>query len=57
MDLSYTEAEEEFRRELRTWLDANIPAEWTHPGFWEALDDASLDRLRERLVVPGRPGL
>jgi alkylation response protein AidB-like acyl-CoA dehydrogenase len=37
MDLTYTAAEEEFRTELRTWLQANIPAEWTRPGFWESL--------------------
>ncbi len=31
MDLTYTAAEEEFRRELRSWLQANIPDEWTPP--------------------------
>ena len=44
MDLTYTAAEEEFRSELRSWLSANIPAEWTRPGFWESLgDDARWD--------------
>jgi alkylation response protein AidB-like acyl-CoA dehydrogenase len=46
MDLSYTEAEEEFRRELRSWLRANIPAEWTRPGYWESLDEDESFRLR-----------
>ncbi|ODT97919.1 MAG: acyl-CoA dehydrogenase [Pseudonocardia sp. SCN 72-86] len=46
MDLTYTEAEEEFRRELRTWLSANIPDEWTRPGFWEALGDDESFRIR-----------
>ena len=31
MDLTYTAAEEEFRRELRAWLQANIPDEWSRP--------------------------
>ncbi len=46
MDLTYTAAEEEFRRELRSWLRENIPQEWTRPGFWEALDGAESFRLR-----------
>ncbi|WP_300009483.1 acyl-CoA dehydrogenase family protein [Pseudonocardia sp.] len=46
MDLTYTAAEEEFRSELRSWLRANIPDEWTRPGFWESLDDDESFRLR-----------
>jgi alkylation response protein AidB-like acyl-CoA dehydrogenase len=46
MDLTYTAAEEEFRSELRSWLQANIPEEWTRPGFWESLDDDESFRLR-----------
>ena len=46
MDLSYTAEEEQFREELRTWLAANIPDEWTQPGFWRALDDDESFRLR-----------
>ena len=46
MDLSYTAAEEEFRRELRAWLQANIPAEWRRPGFWASLSDDESFRLR-----------
>ena len=37
MDLSYSAEEERFRDELRQWLSAHIPAEWTKPGFWEAM--------------------
>jgi Acyl-CoA dehydrogenases len=46
MDLTYTAAEEEFRSELRSWLQANIPQEWTRPGFWESLPDDESFRLR-----------
>ena len=46
MDLTYTAAEEEFRRELRSWLQANIPAEWRRPGFWASLDEDESFRLR-----------
>jgi alkylation response protein AidB-like acyl-CoA dehydrogenase len=46
MDLTYTAAEEEFRSELRSWLQSNIPEEWKRPGFWESLDDDENFRLR-----------
>ena len=46
MDLTYTAAEEEFRRELRSYLQANIPQEWTRPGFWASLDDEENFRIR-----------
>jgi alkylation response protein AidB-like acyl-CoA dehydrogenase len=46
MELSFSAAEDEFRRELRAWLDANIPAEWRRPGFWESLDEDESFRLR-----------
>ncbi len=46
MDLTYTAAEEEFRSELRSWLQAHIPDEWKRPGFWEALGDDESFRLR-----------
>ncbi len=39
MDLTYTRAEEEFRRELRSWLRAAIPQRWTRPGFWESVPE------------------
>ncbi|GEL18635.1 acyl-CoA dehydrogenase family protein [Pseudonocardia asaccharolytica] len=46
MDLTFTEAEEDFRRQLRAWLRANIPEEWKRPGFWESFDDDESFRLR-----------
>ena len=46
MDLTYTQAEEDFRRELQSWLRANIPPEWTRPGFWESLGDDESFRVR-----------
>jgi alkylation response protein AidB-like acyl-CoA dehydrogenase len=46
MDLSYTAEEEKFRDELRDWLRAHIPEEWTKPGFWESLPDQQSFELR-----------
>ncbi|MHB8341304.1 MAG: acyl-CoA dehydrogenase family protein [Mycobacteriales bacterium] len=34
MDVRHTDAAERFRAELRSWLDANLPAEWREPRFW-----------------------
>ena len=33
MDLSYAPADEAFRSDIRTWLEANLPAGWFEPGF------------------------
>jgi alkylation response protein AidB-like acyl-CoA dehydrogenase len=46
MDLTFTQAEEDFRRELRAWLQANIPEEWTRPGFWEAQGEVEGFQMR-----------
>jgi alkylation response protein AidB-like acyl-CoA dehydrogenase len=47
MDLSFTEQEEAFRAELRSWLSAHIPEEWTRPGFWASLPaDESFEMRR-----------
>ncbi len=46
MDLTYTDEEERFRDELRSWLRANIPDEWTRPGFWRSLPPDESFRLR-----------
>jgi alkylation response protein AidB-like acyl-CoA dehydrogenase len=32
MDFSYTDEQEEFRQELRTWLEKNVPEEWRDGG-------------------------
>jgi len=34
VDLSFSEAEEDFRRELRSWLEANLPQEMRESAFW-----------------------
>jgi len=46
VDLSYSAEDEQFRTDLRAWLDANIPAEWKQPGFWDSLDKEEAFRLR-----------
>ncbi len=46
MDLRYTAAEEEFRRDLRAWLAANLPAEWRDPHFWGRLDEPERFAIR-----------
>jgi alkylation response protein AidB-like acyl-CoA dehydrogenase len=33
MDLTYPAEVEEFRREVRSWLEDNLPDEWFEPGF------------------------
>jgi alkylation response protein AidB-like acyl-CoA dehydrogenase len=33
MDLSYAPADEEFRAEIRTWLETHLPQGWFEPGF------------------------
>src|SRR4051812_41143789 len=33
MDLSYPPEAEEFRTEIRAWLEANLPERWGTPGF------------------------
>ncbi len=48
MDLSFTAEEEAFRAELREWLGAHIPEEWTAPGFWAAQpEDRSFELRRD----------
>jgi len=39
MDLSYTPEAEEFRTEIRVWLESNLPAGWFEPGFELTADD------------------
>jgi alkylation response protein AidB-like acyl-CoA dehydrogenase len=47
MDLTYAEADERFREELRAWLAQSVPAEWRVPGYWSRLDaDESFERRR-----------
>ncbi|MFM2183773.1 MAG: hypothetical protein RJB61_2067 [Actinomycetota bacterium] len=39
MDLAYTDADEQFRAEIRAWLEANLPAGWFEPGFEMPADE------------------
>ncbi len=48
MDLRFSEADEKFRAELRSWLDAHLPAEMRSPSFWSSRsDDESFQIRRE----------
>ena len=48
MDLRFSEQDEEFRAELRSWLDANLPTEMRQPSFWSSkTDDESFQIRRE----------
>ena len=42
----YSEEQERFRREVRAWLDANLPRELKDSGGIESLDQAALERSR-----------
>ena len=46
MDLSFTPEEEAFRGEVRSWLDANLPAEWRHRalGGYREEEDEGIQR-------------
>jgi len=33
MDLGYSDVDETFRKEIRSWLEHNLPAGWFEPGF------------------------
>src|ERR1051326_1799693 len=39
MDLSLSQKELDFAREVRAWLDANLPAEWRRDRLWTRADD------------------
>jgi alkylation response protein AidB-like acyl-CoA dehydrogenase len=48
VDLRFSEQDEEFRTELRSWLDANLPTEMRQPSFWSSkTDDESFEIRRE----------
>jgi alkylation response protein AidB-like acyl-CoA dehydrogenase len=57
MDLTYSEADEQFRAEFRAWLDANLPAEWRERGFWARQDrDGGFEMRREWEASKARAG-
>jgi alkylation response protein AidB-like acyl-CoA dehydrogenase len=48
MDLTYSDADEQFREEFRGWLADNLPAQWREPGFWRAVGrDEGFELRRE----------
>jgi alkylation response protein AidB-like acyl-CoA dehydrogenase len=55
MDLSYTPEEEAFRAEVRSWLDANLPAEWRHRGAggYREEEDEGIQREWQRRLYEG----
>src|SRR3954454_1387052 len=48
MDLSYPPEAEQFRKEIRTWLEGHLPAGWFEPGFELKGDDRA--RFNEEWV-------
>jgi alkylation response protein AidB-like acyl-CoA dehydrogenase len=46
VDVSFTEDEEDFRRELRCWLDVNLPEQMRHPEFWAGMSDDEQFQIR-----------
>jgi alkylation response protein AidB-like acyl-CoA dehydrogenase len=46
VDLSFTKDEEEFRQELRAWLDTNLPQEMRSPNFWAGKSDDEQFQIR-----------
>ncbi|HET7465098.1 MAG TPA: acyl-CoA dehydrogenase family protein [Candidatus Dormibacteraeota bacterium] len=55
MDLGFTKEEESFREEVRSWLDANLPAEWRHRGVggYREDDDEDIQRRWQRMLHEG----
>jgi len=48
VDLTHSEADEQFRQEFRAWLDENLPAEWRTEEFWATkTSDEAFDLRRE----------
>jgi alkylation response protein AidB-like acyl-CoA dehydrogenase len=47
MDLGFTVEEEAFREEVRTWLDRNLPSEWSIGGVGGYREDADEDMQRQ----------
>ena len=47
MDLGFTAEEEAFRKEVRSWLDLNLPAAWGHGGVGGYREDADEDVQRQ----------
>ena len=50
MDLSYSDIDESFRKEIRAWLEANLPAGWLEPEF----EMSSADRKAFNAAWPAK---
>ena len=46
MDLTFSKEDEDFRAELRSWLDANLPTEMRQPEFWLSKSDDEQFQIR-----------
>jgi alkylation response protein AidB-like acyl-CoA dehydrogenase len=46
VDLRHSDQDEDFRKELRSWLDANLPAEMREPSFWRGKSDDERFEIR-----------
>ncbi len=46
MDLRYSPEDEDFRRELRSWLDTALPQEMREPAYWAGMDDDEQFQVR-----------
>jgi alkylation response protein AidB-like acyl-CoA dehydrogenase len=55
VDLGFTSDEEAFRQEVRSWLDANLPAEWRHGGVggYREDDETEIQRQWQRRLHGG----
>jgi alkylation response protein AidB-like acyl-CoA dehydrogenase len=56
VDLSFSEADEKFRAEFRTWLADNLPMEWRERGFWRRQGDAGFEMRRRWEADKARAG-
>jgi alkylation response protein AidB-like acyl-CoA dehydrogenase len=46
VDLRYSPEDEDFRRELRSWLDTALPQEMREPAFWAGKDEDEQFQVR-----------
>ncbi|CAN5279752.1 acyl-CoA dehydrogenase family protein [soil metagenome] len=57
MDLRHSDPDEEFRTELRAWLDTHLPVEMRQPDFWRGkTDDERFEVRREWEAGKARAG-
>src|SRR3954468_5432751 len=47
VDLTFSEADEQFRTEFRGWLAENLPMEWRERGFWRKQGEAGFEMRRK----------